>query len=50
MRWLKLSLIRRGDRRAETQPCWQDISKVTQRLAPMLAVNDPQPVWRPADR
>ena len=50
MRWIKLWLIRRGYRRAETQRCWQTISEVTQRLAPVLAVNDPQPVWRQAER
>jgi len=50
MRLLKLWLIRHGHRRAETQRGWQDISALTRRLAPMLAVNDPQPLWRPADR
>lgn len=41
MRWVKLWRIRRGYRRAETERCWQDVSVLTRRLAPTLAINDP---------
>jgi hypothetical protein len=41
MRGLKLWLIRRGYRNAETQRGWREISELTLRLSPMLAANDP---------